>query len=602
MQSNIDCRDDETAGAPDGVQSESPLGASVGDILQRACDVIPAQSPTGEFIRAQIQALRARLQAQQLQIAVVGQFKRGKSTLLNALLGAPVLPSAVTPLTAIPTFLRVGDKLELVTKYCDGREERDSVDTVDHLSALLRERVTEDGNPRNRAGIEKVEVRADAPLLRAGIVLIDTPGIGSTYAHNTEVAKAALPECDVALFVVSPDPPITEVELGYLKEIRDVSNGIVVVLNKIDLVEGEDRIRSEKFLSDTVLEGAGIATAWYFSVSARGALAAKTKGDATLLAQSGLPALESYLINFARTKRLEVLEGAIAKKAAGLVGEAGFEVQSRLAALQMPIADLSDRMVRFTAARETFKTERQAIEDVLSGDRSRLLLELDEKAVLLRDSARNKLSSHASRQLSEGHQESDILAQLEVDVPQLFQTEFEQFETQMRAALTQSLRGHQTKGDHLIANVRELAITLLDIPYVAPAAEEAFQPKRVPYWVTVSRQSFVATPNIIESLLPGTIRLERVRARLQHHVDEIVTRNVENLRWALRQNIETAIRDFRTQLDERLQLSQEAIATAMEVGLSRRRQTEDDTRGQLAHLAATLDKFRSLKTHLEELS
>ena len=601
MQINISRREDlerdRTAAAlvAPGVPTDS-----VGDLLRTACDSFPFQSPGIDYIQARLRALLARLETEQLQIAVVGQFKRGKSTLLNALLGSPILPSAITPLTAIPTFLRGGGELELTTEYSEGRTEQLPVNNIDALTALLRERVTEDGNPHNRAGIAKVEVRADTPLLRAGIVLVDTPGIGSTFAHNTEAAKAALPECDVAIFVVSPDPPITAVELAYLQEIRDVSNGIVIVLNKIDLVEGEDRVRSERFLSDTVLEGAGIATAWYFSVSAREALKAKISGDTAGLAQSGLPALESYLINFARTKRLEVLEGAVAKKAAVLVGEAIFELQSRLSALQMPITDLSDRMARFALAGEAFSKARRSIEDMLTGDRARLLSELDEKAAALRKSVGDRLSDYATGRLHEGHSESEILARLETDVPQLFQSEFEQFETQTREFLTKLLREHQLKGDGLIANVRELAITLLEIPYLAPVAEEAFQPKKIPYWVTVPRQSLVVTPSVIDTLLPSTIRLERARGRLRHHVEEIVTRNVENLRWALRQNVETSIRDFRTQLDDRLRLSQEATRTAMEAGLRRRQDTEEGVHDELAGLADVTKKFNLLKQRLEE--
>ena len=76
--------------------------------------------------------------------------------------------------------------------------------------------VTEEANPRNVLNVARVDVFLPAQLLERGVVLIDTPGVGSTHRHQTAAADAVLPECDAALFVVSADPPITEIEIDYL--------------------------------------------------------------------------------------------------------------------------------------------------------------------------------------------------------------------------------------------------------------------------------------------------------------------------------------------------------------------------------------------------
>lgn len=570
--------------------------------LQNILQELPFRSAAIEGVQARLDSLSERLAKGQLQIAILGQFKRGKSTLLNALIGAPVLPSAVTPLTAIPTFLREGHHFELVTEYTDGKQERRTVESSTELSALLFERVTEDGNPHNRAGIARVHVSLDSPFLRPGTVLIDTPGIGSTNLHNTEAARAALPECDMALFVVSPDPPITEVEIAYLREIQKASDEIVIILNKVDLVEGGDRVRSEKFLSDTVLERAGVSTAWFFSVSARKALAAKASGDEKGLAESGLHALERYILTFAQTKKQEVLEAAVAKKAAALIADAIFEVGARLAMLKMPIADLTDRLTRFTTACADFERERKACQDLLIGDRGRLLSDLDKKASALRAVARNRLEEHANGLLTQGKSEAEIAAQFETDVPELFQAEFEQFESQVRAFLSGILGEHQERSDHLIGSVRQLAANLLEIPYTAPVAEDAFQLKKIPYWVTVPRVSLVSAPNIIESLLPATVRLDRTRERLRRHIGEIVTRNVENLRWALRQNLEMAVCTFQLQIDEKLALAEGATRSAMQAAIQRRSHVEDETGLELAKIDETKGRLTTVKDRMEEFA
>jgi hypothetical protein len=85
---------------------------------------------------------------------------------------------------------------------------------------LFRTIFTEDGNPENRYGIIKVDVFLPSPLLRNGVVLIDTPGIGSTYLHNTAATMNFLSQCDAALFLISADPPLTQVELNFLTEAK----------------------------------------------------------------------------------------------------------------------------------------------------------------------------------------------------------------------------------------------------------------------------------------------------------------------------------------------------------------------------------------------
>jgi hypothetical protein len=143
---------------------------------------------------------------------VLGQFKRGKSTLLNALLGAPVLPTGVTPVTAIPTFINAGSKAAARITFKDGKESL--LTTIEsEIPDVLERYISEVKNPHNRLNVKCVETEVPSEFLDHGIVLIDTPGVGSTFVHNTRAAEAVLVECDAAVFVVSPDPPITEVEV-----------------------------------------------------------------------------------------------------------------------------------------------------------------------------------------------------------------------------------------------------------------------------------------------------------------------------------------------------------------------------------------------------
>jgi GTPase SAR1 family protein len=276
-----------------GSRRESRLAKLVGD----ACAMIPPDRSAVQDRLARLAELADRLREQRLQIAVLGQFKRGKSTLLNALLGVPLAPMAVTPLTAIPTFIESGDGYRLRCVFRSGNVEQIGAPDSQSLGALLADRVTEERNPHNRLGLERVHAILPSTFAH-GAVLIDTPGIGSSHRHNTETAHAVLSDCDAALFVVSPDPPITEAELDYVRAVRKTVPCLILVMNKIDLVDGEDRAAATEYLRRVASETAGLADAPMFCVSARRALMAKVRNDGKALNDSGLTELEHYLTTF----------------------------------------------------------------------------------------------------------------------------------------------------------------------------------------------------------------------------------------------------------------------------------------------------------------
>ncbi|MGA2264744.1 MAG: dynamin family protein [Acidobacteriota bacterium] len=193
-------------------------GSGLSELLGQAVQCLSPLDQQFAPILAAIDQLQRRLADGRFHLAVLGQFKRGKSTLINALLGDQVLPSAVVPLTAIPTFIRSGDTLQARVQYNDGRpaEVLTTVEVSD-VARFLSHFVTETENPKNRLGVSQVEVFHPAPIVGQGLVLIDKPGIGSTFRHNTEVTLNFLSQCDAALFLVSADPPITEVEVEFLR-------------------------------------------------------------------------------------------------------------------------------------------------------------------------------------------------------------------------------------------------------------------------------------------------------------------------------------------------------------------------------------------------
>jgi len=198
---------------------------------------------------ARLDGLHELLCHNRLQLAVLGQFKRGKSTFINALLGASLLPTGVVPLTAVPVYISWRSAGLVRVCFSDGRVNQEfAAERPDAIRDFLYGFVAEEANSENHLGVERVDLLYPAPILAAGAVLIDTPGVGSTFRQNTEAAVRALPECDAVLFILSSDPPITEAELGYLRRFQSKAGKILFVLNKADYLQSEDQGQVVAFL------------------------------------------------------------------------------------------------------------------------------------------------------------------------------------------------------------------------------------------------------------------------------------------------------------------------------------------------------------------
>jgi len=192
-------------------------------------------------LRGKLLSLEEKLNSNQLYLAVLGQMKRGKSSFINALLGADVLPTGVLPVTAIITEIRYGRDAEAAILYTTGLREGIAV-------RALADYITEAGNPGNKKQVASVEITYPSDFLKGGIVLIDTPGIGSTHSHNTRTTESYLEQVDAGIVVLSVDPPITEVESRFIKTVGNDVPKLFFVLNKIDVATGDESSHISRFL------------------------------------------------------------------------------------------------------------------------------------------------------------------------------------------------------------------------------------------------------------------------------------------------------------------------------------------------------------------
>lgn len=276
--------------------------------------------------------LFGRLAEDRFNLTVVGRFSRGKTSLMNAILGMDRLPTGVVPLTSVVTLVAYGSEEKAVLHYQGTRLFMDVP-----LEQLI-DYITERGNPGNRRGIRVAEVQLPAEFLRRGFTFVDTPGIGSSIVANTRTTESFLPEADALILVTSHDSPLAEEEAGLLARARIAGQRVFVVVNKQDTVDEAARAEGLAHVRDELARLGGEAPVAVFSVSSHDGLAAKQARDGAALEASGLPALETALVDFIINDRHRAFLRGMCDRIDALLAEpAPNELAGRLAALRARI-------------------------------------------------------------------------------------------------------------------------------------------------------------------------------------------------------------------------------------------------------------------------
>lgn len=191
-----------------------------------------------------LKAVLVRLASDQLYVAFVGQFSRGKSTVMNALIRKNLLPVGVVPLTSVITLVKYGSRTRVVLRFPNSQLTREIT------TAELPQYVTQTHNPGNVKGIDIAEIQTPVDLLLRGVCLVDTPGLGSAIEANTRTTQDFLPQADALVVVTAVDSPLTENETRLLRDAVDQDKRVFLVVNKADLLNAEQLAESSHFVRE----------------------------------------------------------------------------------------------------------------------------------------------------------------------------------------------------------------------------------------------------------------------------------------------------------------------------------------------------------------
>lgn len=244
-----------------------------------------------------------------VRLAIVGEFNAGKSTFINALMGADVAPTGVLPTTATLHHLRWAPDPIARISFVLGHEPPERIVPLTELRATLK--------PLDASTVRRVELQMPLPFL-VRVEILDTPGFNAPDPQHVAVARAAFEEADVAVWLLDATQAMKQSEREVLEEARRARLPLQMLVNKADRLDAAGLARVMAAVHEALTETALPSLAPPLALSAKRALAGKL-GDAAALDDSGWAAVQSLLDERIVARAPELKERALRRRAARIV-------------------------------------------------------------------------------------------------------------------------------------------------------------------------------------------------------------------------------------------------------------------------------------------
>lgn len=303
----------------------------------------------------EIEEFGDRLRNHVFSVGIMGEFRRGKSTVINALLGQEIVPSDIVPCSATLNYVRWDANKRAEIHFKDGTSKEVPVEELSqYVTKITKE------SEAMAANVEDAVVFYPCPFCQNGVQIVDTPGLNDDE-RMTKISENVIPTLDAIVMVIVPDSPFSQSEAEFVRSKVMASDlgRIIFVVNKIDTIDEEDRPRLlesiKAKIQDSVL---GKMSAVYgedseefknaknkigdiklLPISARKALRGKTRNDMSMLAESGYKEFEELLSKLLTEQRgmLELIHPV--NQMISLSKEISKNIDTRLNAMRLDAAE-----------------------------------------------------------------------------------------------------------------------------------------------------------------------------------------------------------------------------------------------------------------------
>jgi len=353
--------------ATDSTSNQAVTGAVAPAIQAVELAVKAATAYQRPDLAARARQALQRLHNPRVRVLVVGEFKQGKSMLVNALLNAPICPIDDDISTSVPTVVRYGEtpsvtlvRAARISGEDDEREERTQVPVE-----KLADYVSEAGNPGNHAGLKYAEVGVPRHILADGLELVDTPGVGGLGSVHGSATMAMLPSADAILLISDAAAEYSRPELEFLRQAGRICPNVACVVTKIDLYPQWQRITEldKGHLASVEIDAELLPTS---SVLRLHAVQAE---DRQLNLESGFPALVSFLRDRVVGQSGRLANRSAANDVVTIAGQLAAGMRAELSATEDPgeasrlMAELERAKQRAADLRTTSSRWHQVLND-----------------------------------------------------------------------------------------------------------------------------------------------------------------------------------------------------------------------------------------------
>lgn len=552
-----------------------------------------------EGISKKIFLLEEKIEKNEVQIVVLGQFKRGKSSLINSLIGKNVLPTSVVPLTSIVTVIKYGEKIKVVVTLLNGKK-------AEIKFTELGDYVTENKNPENKKQVEKVEIEYPSDFLKSGVQIIDTPGVGSVYRHNTDVAYDFVPKADVGIFVVTADPPISQAELQFLLSIKDFLGKILFVQNKIDQVAEKERNQSLEFTKNVIEKSLDIKGIRFYPLSSRMALEGKLKNNRQKLKESRLLDFENELKSFLKKEKSMVIKESVMKKLTYLFNEIDLILNLRKQAAKTPLAILKEKVEEFESKIKNIKQQKEDIDYILERQMQKLInqnliedieiLKAEKFPVLLDELEKFYVKN---KELGGKELSKKLNTFLETNIKEIFKIFRNEEEAKLQNSLKIILQRFSNETNNSIKKVLALSGELFNINIKTFETEqeliEEIEFKFSFDELKVDVEVFTHVVSKLPKFISGKLLYDNIKNKAVEEFDKHCGR----VRYDFGQRVEKSIYSYKDGLDEVLETTISEIQNAIREGLEEKNKKIIDEKEMLLKIQEQEESLIKIKTLID---
>lgn len=561
---------------------------------------MPLSPHQGEFLAE----IEERLYSDKLFVAVVGEFKRGKSTFINAILGSSILPTGVLPLTNIVTLLEDGPDPCLEVFF------RDRAHLVAPLEEL-QEFVAEERNPENRKKVRFVRVRFPSAFLEKGIVLVDTPGFESLHETQTEEARAFLPRIDIGLFLLSADSPLSGKEMALLDELAEHAATCLVLLNKTDFLSESEKEAMVGYVRQRITERHPKLGEAVFAISARQGLLASGRGGGGSGDVGGIGKVLSFIEGLVREKGAHIQARSNATRILSIVRALSARLKVEADSLQQPMRVLQDRIARFTLGLDRLEGQRTEAEVLVDREIEKIILDLDaemgvlrkDMPVTIREDLRAEVPLLSGKPVPEFSDHLRKLAEERLKVR--FEERLPAIEAKIESSYLAAVEKHRLRLTDILKDLLRLGSEVFSLDLEAWELPEEFSAEKRFFYLEGETRPFFdlegAAVGFLERILPRRTAQSRILDRVMERVPERVDGNCGRVRFDLLRRLKDSAARFEGHLSRLMTESARGIEEAARSALGARASAEAEWTGRREALEASLAELEAIEEGLLSL-